>query len=222
MRSEPRSWSSGSTRSRSSSSSCDAPGPPPEMERVLLGIDTATRRPSIALAGPATSALRRLPEGAWHARSLLPAIETLLDAAGLSKEDLGGIGVAGGPGSLTGVRSGLETAERSGFALGIPVVGMSTLEAMARAGAPGIGAAAKAVCPVIEAGRGEIYGAVFSVAPTGIVRIDADAAWRPEDLARRLAPGTVVSGDGTATLRAAGARVETVETPALAPAIAAQ
>jgi tRNA threonylcarbamoyladenosine biosynthesis protein TsaB len=191
------------------------------MERLFLGIDTATRQPSIALAGRATE-LRRLPEGAWHARALLPAIETLLDEAGLTKEDLAGIGVAAGPGSFTGVRIGLATAKGIGFALDITVVGISTLEAMARAVAAEIGAGVGTVCPVIEAGRGEIYGAVFSVAPAGVARIDADAAWRPEDLARRLAPGTIVSGDGVATLCAAGARVEAVETPALAPSIATE
>jgi tRNA threonylcarbamoyladenosine biosynthesis protein TsaB len=192
------------------------------MERVILGIDTATRRPSIALAGAAAAAVRRLQEGAWHARALLPAIEALLDERGLSKNALAGIGAAAGPGSFTGVRIGLATAKGLGFALDIPVVGVSTLEAIARAVAPGIGAHGTVVCPVVEAGRGEIYGALFSIGPTSVDRIDADALWRPEDLAGRLPRGTVASGDGVAALRSAGARVKTVETPELAPAIAAQ
>jgi tRNA threonylcarbamoyladenosine biosynthesis protein TsaB len=192
------------------------------MERVQLGIDTATRRPSIALAGAATAALRRLPEGAWHARELLSAIEALLGEARLAKGDLGGIGVAAGPGSFTGVRIGLATAKGIGFALDIPVTGVSTLEAMARAVALSIDAPETLVCAVLEAGRGELYGATFRTAPGGLTRIDPDRAWRPEDLAARLPRGTVASGDGVAALGAAGAVVEQVETPPLAPVIAAQ
>lgn len=190
------------------------------MDRAVLGIDTATREASVALSGPSAAMVRRLPEGAWHARELLPAIENLLREAGLATIDLGGIGVAAGPGSFTGVRIGLATAKGLGFSLDIPVEGMSTLEAMAWAVAPDLGGRAAVICAVLGAGRGEVYGALFSVGATGITRLSPDAAWRPEDLAARLPPGAVTAGDGAPALRATGASGAQVGVPPLAPAIA--
>lgn len=192
------------------------------MERVVLGIDTATREASIALAGPATAAVKRLPEGAWQARELLSAIEILLREAGLAKGDIGGIGVAAGPGSFTGVRIGLATAKGLGFALDIPVEGISTLEAMARAVAPALGGRAAVICAALGAGRGEVYGALFTAGAAGIARLSPDAAWRPEELAKRLPPGAVTAGDGSTALRAAGVCSASLEVPPLAPAIAAR
>jgi len=190
------------------------------MERVVLGIDTATREASIALAGPSVVAVKRLPEGAWHARELLSAIEIMLREAGLTKGDIGGIGVAAGPGSFTGVRIGLATAKGLGFALDIPVEGMSTLEAIARAVAPALGGRAAVICAALGAGRGEVYGALFTAGAAGITRLSPDAAWRPEDLAERLPSGAVTAGDGSPALRAAGAGGADTGLPPLAPAIA--
>jgi len=192
------------------------------MERVALGIDTATRQASIALDGASAATVVRLPEGAWHARELLSAVDTMLRDAGVAKSDLGGIGVAAGPGSFTGVRIGLATAKGLGFALDIPVEGVSTLEAVARAVAPSMGGRASVICAVLEAGRGEIYGALFSTGAAGVSRLSPDATWRPEDLAARLPPDTVVAGERSALLRAAGACGAPLDVPPLAPAIASR
>jgi tRNA threonylcarbamoyl adenosine modification protein YeaZ len=124
---------------------------------LTLAFDTAT--------GVATSALVRdgdvLGEHAGRAVEVLADADELLRSAGCTPRDLDLLAVGVGPGSFTGVRIGLAAARGVALALGLPVAGVSTLEALA-AGAPGAD-------PVIDARRGEIFvlaaGGVRCVAP---------------------------------------------------------
>ena len=191
---------------------------------ACLGIDTATVRGSIALARAGRLlAEAALEERAPHARELLDRIERLLRDAGLAAADLAGIGVLTGPGSFTGVRIGMATGKGMAWGLGIPVLGLSSLLALALAAVARGGAAA--LCPVLQAGRGELYAALFAVEQGGLVRLWEDRAWRPAELVAGLDEGTVLVGDGVAAaLEAAGAagrRLGAVEpSPSLAGAIA--
>ncbi|MFL6010273.1 MAG: tRNA (adenosine(37)-N6)-threonylcarbamoyltransferase complex dimerization subunit type 1 TsaB [Gaiellaceae bacterium] len=108
---------------------------------LILAFDTAT--------DVATSALVRdgelLGERISRAITLLEDVESLLGDA----RDVDGLAVGIGPGSFTGVRIGLSTARGLALALGVPVAGVSTLDALA-AGAPG-------AFPVIDARRREVF-----------------------------------------------------------------
>jgi tRNA threonylcarbamoyladenosine biosynthesis protein TsaB len=87
-----------------------------------------------------------------HAERLLPLVEEVLAGAGTRFADLTRVGVTIGPGSFTGVRIALSAARAFGQALAIPLVGVSTLAALAADGsrdAP--------VLAVIDARRGEVY-----------------------------------------------------------------
>jgi tRNA threonylcarbamoyladenosine biosynthesis protein TsaB len=184
---------------------------------VWLGIDTATRRGSVALA-PAGS-LRLLQPGGGHAPELLAAIEEVLAATGKTPHDLAGIAVALGPGSFTGVRVGLATAKGLGYALGIAVDGLSSLELLARAAGLDPGAI---VCAAMEAGRGEVYAARFRVAADGVVRLSPDAALPPAKAAGELEAGTLVAGDGAPAIVArAPDRLRAAAVVPLAPFLAA-
>ena len=161
-----------------------------------------------------------LSAGGLHARDLLTSIEGLLGHAGIAASGLRGIGVAVGPGSFTGVRVGMATAKGLGFALDVPVEGLSTLEALALAAATG-GARGGHICPVLDAGRGEIYAALFRVRPVGVERLEADRAWKPADLAAAIPADTVLAGDGTAALLSATRHPHPViEAPLLGATIA--
>lgn len=135
--------------------------PVPEVTLMLLAIDTSTDIAGLALLGDD----RIVAELNWlcrrsHSTQLLPNLTHLLEQAGLSLEEAECIIVARGPGSYNGLRVGISTAKALAYSLGIPVIGISTLEAEAYQQA-GTGLP---VCPVFNAGREEIVTATFQQA----------------------------------------------------------
>src|SRR5690606_5360522 len=66
-----------------------------------------------------------------HSVRLLPEIEAAVEAAGLRPRDIRAVAAGCGPGSYTGVRIGVTTAKTFAWALGLPVYGVSSLEALA-------------------------------------------------------------------------------------------
>lgn len=95
----------------------------------------------------------------------MPAIDQLMEETGTKPEELDRIAVAHGPGSYTGVRIGLTTAKTMAWALGIPVVGISSLEAVARQGAFFNGY----VCPFFDARRGLVYTGLYDSSMTVVM-----------------------------------------------------
>jgi tRNA threonylcarbamoyl adenosine modification protein YeaZ len=120
---------------------------------LILAFDTAT--------SAATSALVRdgevLGERVSAAVRVLAEADELLRAAGLAPRDLDALAVGTGPGSFTGVRIGVATARGLAVSLGIPLAGISTLDALA-AGAPG-------ALPVVDARRHEVFVPLRAVCP---------------------------------------------------------
>lgn len=123
-----------------------------------LAIDTSTDTASLALIQDR----QVLAELTWrsgqnHSTQLLPNLNHLLNQSKLSLQSLTGIIVGRGPGSFNGLRVGISTAKGLAFSLGIPIVGISSLEAeayqYAETGLP--------VCPIFNAGRGEIATALY-------------------------------------------------------------
>ncbi|MBI1950642.1 MAG: tRNA (adenosine(37)-N6)-threonylcarbamoyltransferase complex dimerization subunit type 1 TsaB [Acidobacteria bacterium] len=184
---------------------------------TVLGIDTATSRASVALArGDEIAALMSLDGRGRHAGDLLARIDALLAGAGLRPSDLSGIAVTVGPGSFTGVRIGMATAKGLAYSLDLPLGGMSTLEALALATLSPEAPPAPRLCVAIEAGRGEVYAAVFRLEAGGVGRVTADRSWRPSDLVREVRGGGVAAvGDAAATLAQAaredGMNLEVIE-----------
>lgn len=88
-----------------------------------------------------------------HSIRLMDCVNELLDATGTSPEQLSGVGVASGPGSYTGVRIGVSSAKSMAWSLGIPVIGISSLQvvAMNALGFPGM------IVPLFDARRGQVY-----------------------------------------------------------------
>jgi tRNA threonylcarbamoyladenosine biosynthesis protein TsaB len=167
-----------------------------DAEERVLGIDAASVSGSVALARPA-GILKEvaLAERGAHAHDLLGRIDDLLEHAGLRPDDLRGIAATLGPGSFTGVRVGLATGKGLAYALGIPLVGLSTLDALARATVVQGGEAAISLWAVVDAGRGEVYAALFRITDGEPVRETADRSVRPEDLVPSLSPGARIVGD---------------------------
>lgn len=121
----------------------------------LLALDTSTENCSVALWLDGEVLSRQELAGQRHSDLILPMLEELLGAAGMSLESLDGIAYGEGPGSFTGLRIGCGVAQ--GLALGadLPVLGISTLLALAEA-APG-----ERVLACLDARIGEIYHAAY-------------------------------------------------------------
>src|SRR5262245_65854487 len=119
----------------------------------LLAIETATERLSLAASVAGVVHERTLDAGQRHAELVLGEIDALLSAAGLRIGDLDGIAYGAGPGSFTGLRIACGVAQGLAAARALPVIGVSTLAAIAEA------AAATRVVACLDARMGEGYHA---------------------------------------------------------------
>ncbi len=178
----------------------------------ILAFDTATPATAVALAlpGAATQTRRHVPadgERPGHATQLLPLALELLEEAGLSFAQLDRLAVGVGPGTFTGLRIGVATARALSQAHALPLVGVSTLQALASAASD----PQRPTLAVIDARRGEAFAAAWT--PHGDELL-APAALAPEALAEAvvaLAAAPLAVGDGALRFRvqleAAGAVV---------------
>ncbi|MBV8554848.1 MAG: tRNA (adenosine(37)-N6)-threonylcarbamoyltransferase complex dimerization subunit type 1 TsaB [Planctomycetaceae bacterium] len=124
----------------------------------ILALDTSTDRAALAVATAAGSIHAATPDPtSRHGRNLVPAIGAALRAAGLAARDLDLIAVGLGPGSYTGLRVGLTAAKTLAYVAQVPLVGLDSLEAIAR-NAP---AEALRVSVIADAQRGDVYTADF-------------------------------------------------------------
>ena len=132
---------------------------------IILAIDTASTLCAACVYDAEHDAeLGRtvLDLGKGHAEHLMSVVEGALAESGLAFADLGAIGVSVGPGSFTGVRVGVSSARGFALALGIPSIGVTTLEAVAAQTRDEFGATA--VMSAFDAGRDEIHAAVHDAA----------------------------------------------------------
>ena len=151
--------------------------------RLLLAIDTTSEFGSLALA----DGDRVLEEVALHspdgfAHVMFPEIEALLARHKLRLTDMGGFAAAAGPGSFTGVRVGLAAAKGLAEATGRRVIAVSNLQAIASFGKRSLRA------PVIDARRGDVFGAVYD---RDLHLITPEVVMKLEDFLRTLPQGDV-------------------------------
>lgn len=127
---------------------------------VRLGIDTATAWLSLALWSAAEQrviAERELLAERRHAELLLPTLHELLEEGAVALEDLGAIGVGIGPGSYTGLRVGIASAQGLAAGLGCPLSGVDSLQAAAWARlTPG-----QTAWLTLDARRGNVYAGLY-------------------------------------------------------------
>jgi tRNA threonylcarbamoyl adenosine modification protein YeaZ len=109
--------------------------------RALLAIDTATTRVLVATGTPdgVVDGISTWEAGHRHGETLLPGIGPFLGEQNVRRSRLVGIVVGTGPGAFTGLRVGMATAKGLAHGLGIPLVGVSTAEALISAAATGLG-----------------------------------------------------------------------------------
>jgi tRNA threonylcarbamoyladenosine biosynthesis protein TsaB len=161
----------------------------------LLVLDTSTDRAAVGLLTNSGAIYTSLTgPDRRHGRDLIPSLRALLREAGVVLRDLDLLAVGVGPGSYTGLRVGVMAAKTLAYATGSSLVGLDSLEAVAR-NAP---ASASRISVVADAQRGDVYVADFCRVPASETvvlergsRIESLANWRAA-----LQPGVLVIGPG--------------------------
>jgi tRNA threonylcarbamoyladenosine biosynthesis protein TsaB len=145
---------------------------------TLLTIETSTPAESVAVVRDG-AVLAELTEsvGRGHTGSLLRAVDEVLGRAGMAAVDLDAVAVALGPGRFSGLRVGLATAKGLAAVTGVPVVPVGTLPALAESVRPREGL----VATLLDARRGEVYGALFRLGK-GRERLLPDTAASPRGM----------------------------------------
>lgn len=159
---------------------------------MLLAIDTATDRASVALGVAGAEPLEENVTGARrHAAALLPMIQNLLSRAGASLDDVSGIVVSDGPGSFTGLRVGASVAKALVHARSLPLWVASSL--LVRAA--GVVQDDGVVLAVASALRGEVYAGAYRFFEDRIHTELIPSVRRPEDLMSGALKPAVVVGE---------------------------
>lgn len=144
---------------------------------MLLAFDTATAHVTVALHdGDRVVAQWGSDESMRHGETLAPAIESVLQQAGAAARDLTRIAVGAGPGPFTGLRVGLVTARTFGFALGIPVHAVCSLDVLA---AEAVDAGLGDFAVATDARRKEVYLARYEAGR----RVAGPVVAKPADVA---------------------------------------
>lgn len=150
---------------------------------IRLGIDTSTALVQVAICDDAEPlAVFDSPTGLRHGEDLAPAIAQTLTMAALKVTALREIVVGVGPGPFTGLRVGLITARTMAFALGIPVIGVCSLDVLAA------DVVAEEFLVATDARRKEVYLAHYRRGS----RVSGPTVLKPGDVASALP----VAGEG--------------------------
>ncbi len=129
---------------------------------MILCLETSASICSVAIGRDSRTliALQESSSSNDHASMIMKHVDNCLKEAKINLSDLQGVAISQGPGSFTGLRVGVAAAKAICFALNIPLIAVSTLEALAQAALnqhPG----ADYCASMIEARKEEVYGAIF-------------------------------------------------------------
>ena len=158
----------------------------------ILGVDTSTPIGSVGLIdGGRFVAEHTLSIVKAHSSRLMPAIDQILKWADLTVHDLDVCAVGIGPGSFTGIRIGVGTIKSLCYALKKPIIGVSTLEAIAY----NLRYTDRLICPILDARKDEVYGAVFR-GGQHLLRKSDDLCVPIESLLSHIDDDVIFVGDG--------------------------
>lgn len=161
----------------------------------ILSFDTSTEYLSLALWLDGAVTARDQLAGQTHSSLILPFLREMLDAAGLELGDFDGIAFGAGPGSFTGLRIGCGVAQGLAFGAGLPVLGVSTLLALAAASTQ------DKVIACLDARMGEVYHAAYVRQRGGWATVHAPGLYAPQAVPAVEGDGWYGVGSGWAAYR---------------------
>ncbi|WP_286237184.1 tRNA (adenosine(37)-N6)-threonylcarbamoyltransferase complex dimerization subunit type 1 TsaB [Neptuniibacter halophilus] len=177
----------------------------------ILAFDTSTDACSVAVSldGEVQEDFRVIPR--QHTQQLLPMVESILANAGLAVNQLDAIAFGRGPGSFAGIRIATGAAQGLAYAADLPLLPVSTLEAMALAAVEQTGA--EQVVAALDARMDEIYVASYRCKDGLLVPELAEMVCAPGDL-ELSGQGYLAVGSGWVYLNDMSEAVRSVVTPA--------
>ncbi|MBU1172158.1 MAG: tRNA (adenosine(37)-N6)-threonylcarbamoyltransferase complex dimerization subunit type 1 TsaB [Proteobacteria bacterium] len=159
----------------------------------ILAIDTTSHGCSVAITDDKhLVAELNFQKQETHSRHLMGIVDRILNVSGMDIQDIGGFAVAQGPGSFTGLRIGLSTLKGLAFVTGKPIVGVSSLEALAL----GVPCLNMPVCALIDARKNEVYMACYTHESGVLVTRRRPCAVGPDNLCDGITTQTVFVGTG--------------------------
>lgn len=162
----------------------------------LLAIDTATEQCSVALLQDNECIDRCVPTPRGHTELVLPMIHELLSESGVTLKQLDAIAFGRGPGAFTGVRIAIGVAQGLGFALGLPLIPISNLAAVAQQAVDRLSVNEQVVV-CMDARMSEIYCGFFAKGAEGLVLpIAPEQVLAPEKLVFGAAQPKIGLGTG--------------------------
>ncbi|MCL1788758.1 MAG: tRNA (adenosine(37)-N6)-threonylcarbamoyltransferase complex dimerization subunit type 1 TsaB [Oscillospiraceae bacterium] len=164
---------------------------------IILGLDSSATAASCAITeNGKILGYAAVNVKITHSQTLIPLVESVLKAAGISLDEIDALAVSSGPGSFTGLRISVSAVKGMAFVREIPVSGVSTLLSMAYnlIGRDCI------VCAVMDARRNQVYNALFDINGKVVKRLTPDRAISLDELGEELVDfsdkGVVLVGDG--------------------------
>jgi len=159
----------------------------------ILGVDTSGQSCSAAVIDE-KSMLAEVnfdrPES--HSKHLMEIIKMALGLAKIEISGVNGFAVTRGPGTFTGLRIGISSVKGFAAACARPVVGVSSLEAIAMQSASINGL----VCPMIDARRGEVYTSVYRAEDRGLIKEKEEAVLPPDKAVANINEPCIFVGSG--------------------------
>ncbi len=167
----------------------------------ILGIDSSGNTASAALlAEDILIAEYTVNHAKTHSQTLLPMIEAMLAMTETDAAELGAVAIASGPGSFTGLRIGASNAKGLAGALGIPIIPVPTLEALAYHCFAWNGY----VCPIMDARRNQVYTGIYEWKNAELlIHSEQEAVPIQEILekAKKMDRKTIFLGDGVSVFK---------------------
>lgn len=161
---------------------------------LLLAIDNSIDFLNLAIAADGRLVEERHSQPTRQSSEILPVkVSALLDDHGFNVSDLSALVVSLGPGSFTGIRVALAFAKGVSTALGLPLVGIPTLDLLSW---PLTGVTSAYVCPIIDAKKGEVFFAQYCHVNGALKAMNDYQAVKPHELAERLLRPCIVFGSG--------------------------
>ena len=159
----------------------------------LLAVDVSSVSGSVALFDEEELVAEfNLHLGGRHSATLLTAIDRVCSAGNIEVGEVDAFAVTNGPGSFTGLRVGISVVKGLAWSAGKPVVGVSTLMALAM----NVPCAGGIIAPVLNARRGEVYGGFYRWEGGTLRAATEDCSMTPEVFVEKAGGDALFLGDG--------------------------